>query len=298
VEVGRGFLDADDIPGAPNTVVLTYEYWQNRFGSDASIVGSTLNLDGQPTEVIGVLGRGFPVRRLQLLLPARLDRATALSGDFSYQVIARLSPGITTEDTPADLARLLPDLPNRFAGSVTPAVFAQARSAPVVRPLREDLVGDLEGPLWVVSGAVAMILVVAAANVANLLLARAEGRQREVALRTALGAGRAAVVRFFMIESVLLGLMGGAFGLIVAWGSIHGLLASSPTTSELVPDLGLNPTVMIFTLAVSVLTGMIMGVLPLMRYGTPDVVAALKGGGVTKRRKANHGAPQGCGERL
>jgi len=280
---GRGFMDADGTPGAPNTVVLTYDYWQNGFGSDTGIVGSTLNVDGEPTEVIGVLGRDFPMRMYQLLRPARLDRATALSGDFSYQVIARLSPGVTTEDARADLARLLPDLPTRFGGSITPAVFEQARFSPVVRPIRDDVVGDLEGPLWVVFGAVAMILLVAAANVANLFLARAEGRQREVALRTALGAGRSAVVRFFMIESVLLGLMGGALGLVVASGAVRGLLALSPETSELVPDLGLNPVVMIFTLGVSVLTGALMGALPLTRYGSPDVVAALKGGDGTNR---------------
>jgi putative ABC transport system permease protein len=288
MEAGRGFVDADDTPGAPNTVVLTYDYWQNRLGRDPRVVGSTLRLDGEPTEVIGILGRDFPMRMFQVLRPARLDRTTALSGDFSYQVIARLGPDVTMDDARADLARLLPDLPTRFAGSITPAVFEQARFAPVVRPVREDLVGDLKGPLWVVFGAVAMILLIAAANVANLFLARAEGRQCEVALRTALGAGRRAVVRFFLIESVVLGLMGGALGLVVAWGAIRALLALSPSTVELVPDLGLNATVMIFTFGVSVLTGAVMGVLPLARYGKPDVMGALKGGGGAPGRGANH----------
>jgi putative ABC transport system permease protein len=285
--LGRRFTSEDDRPGATGTVVLNHAYWQSEFGSDTDVLGRTLSVNGEPHEVIGVLAPGFPFPEHAILTPARFDRSTVINGDFSYQIIARLQPEVTLDAAQADLERILPRLATEYRGNLTPSVLREGRFTPVVRELRDDFVGDASGPLWILLGTVGIVLLIACANVGNLYMVRAESRQQEVALRTALGAGRGSIVRYFLMESTMLGLLGGAVGLSMAFGGVRMLQRFGPEVLQRVQGLGIDTSVLFFTLGISLLSGLLFGLLPIARYGRPDLVSALKAGG-----RSSSGGPQ------
>jgi predicted permease len=189
--LGRRFSKEDDSPSAPERVMLTHGYWQRKFGNDPSIVGRGITIDGRPREIIGVLPAGFRFlnNNPQILLPFRFNRAQVFVGNFSYQAVARLKPGVTIEQANADIARLIPLVIERFPlpGGFTRKMFEEVKMAPNVRPLSADVIGDVGRVLWVLLGTVGMVLLIACANVANLFLVRAEGRQQELAIHSALG---------------------------------------------------------------------------------------------------------------
>ncbi|HKJ01222.1 MAG TPA: ABC transporter permease, partial [Longimicrobiales bacterium] len=224
--VGRTFTQEDDSPGTPETVILGYGYWQRRFGGDPSAVGRTLTVSGRPMEIIGVLPADtkFLAFDPDVYLPFRFDEANVFVGNFSYQAIGRLRPDATIAQANADVERMVPLAVERFPGGITKGMLEQARFGALVRPLKQDVVGDVGKVLWVLLGTVAMVLLIACANVANLFLVRAESRQREQALRSALGATRGDMVRYYLTESVTLAVGGGALGLALAWGGVKGLL--------------------------------------------------------------------------
>ena len=279
--IGRTFSAEDDTPDTPETVLLGNGYWRRRFGADPSVLGRTLTVNGVSREVIGVLPEGFHFLAFQpdIFLPLRFDRASVFVGNFSYQAIGRLKPDATIASADADIERMVPMAVQRFPGGITQAMLEQAHFAAAVRPLKQDVVGNVGNVLWVLLGTVAIVLLIACANVANLFIVRAEGRQRELAVRTAMGAGRAQVTTQLLMESLVLGVVGGAIGLLLAWGGLKLLVALGPESLPRLDEIGIDLPVLGFTFVVSVLAGLLFGLFPALRYGSPKLVAALKEGG-------------------
>jgi predicted permease len=283
--VGRRFSEADDTPGTEETVILSDWYWQKRFGGNASVVGSMLQVDSRPRRVIGVMPKDFefPGNLPELFMPERLERSKLFLGNFSYTGLARLKPGVTIEQANTDLARMIAiwvdswPLPRGF----NKAFFVNARLSPRIRALKEDVVGDIGQVLWVLMGTIGLILLIACANVANLLLARAGGRQQEFAIRAALGAGWGRIARELLIESLTLGVLGGVIGLGLAYASLRVFAASGPDTLPRMSEIGIDPLALVFALAVSLASGLLFGVIPVLKYARPRIAAALGGGGRT-----------------
>jgi len=283
--LGRVFTKADDTPGTPETVVLTAGYWRSRFGGDPAAVGRTLMVNSQPREIVSVLPDSFRFldRNVSLVLPYRFDRKRVFLGQFSYRAIARLKPGATMAQASADVARLIPVSLTRFppfpGGSVK--MFEEARLSPNVRSLKDDLVGDVRTVLWVLMGTISMVLPIACANVANLLLVRAESRQQELAIRAALGAGTGRIARELLLESVLLGIVGGLIGLGLAFGALRFLVWLAPGNLPRLADIALDLPALLFALVVSVIAGLLFGAIPVFKYAGAGVGTMLRGGGRT-----------------
>ncbi len=278
--VGRIFAKQDDAPGGPATVMLGYTFWQRVFGGNPSAIGQQLIINGRPHEVIGVLPQGFRFLRYNpaVVTTVRLNRAEVLLGQFNYQGIARLKRGVTIEQANADIARLIPTLIDRFPlpPGLTKTMFEEAKLGPLVRPLEVDVVGDIGKTLWILLATVGIVLLVACANVANLFLVRAEGRQQELAVRLALGAGTRRVARELLTESLLLGLIGGVVGIALASAGIRLLLFLQPARLPRLQEITLDASVLGFTLALSLIAGLLFGLIPVLKYARPQLADALK----------------------
>jgi len=296
-QIGRLFTAEDDSPGTPETVILSDGYWRSHFAGDPSVLGETLTVDGLPREVIGVLPADLEFLDYDpaLYLPFRFDRGEVLVGNFSFQGLARLKDGVTIEQANADVARMIPialdsfPLPPGFSREM----IDDARLGPNLASLKEDVVGDVGKVLWVLLGTVGIVLLVACANVANLLLVRAEGRQRQLAIRSALGADRGSLARELLLESLVLGVLGGAVGLALAEAGLRLLRMLEPRGLPRLDEITLDPTVLLFTLAISILAPIVFGLLPVLRLGRADMAASLKeesrgGTGGTRSRRARN----------
>ena len=283
--LGRIFTRGDDSPGSPETAVLSYAYWQSRFGGEASAIGRRVMFDGRPREIIGVLPASFRFldREASAFVPMRLDRSKTFLGNFSYRAVARLKEGTTIERANSDFARLIPVAITSFPPypGFSEKMFSEARLAPSARLLKDDLVGDIGRVLWILMGTIGMVLLIACANVANLLLVRTDGRQQELAIRAALGAGWTRIARELMTESVLLGLCGGAAGLLLAYAGLRVLVAIAPATLPRVAEISLNVPVFLFSFVLSILAGALFGGVLVLKYAAPRVAAALRAGGRT-----------------
>ena len=283
--LGRPFSQKDDDPDSPETVILMAGYWRTKFGGDPSAIGRRLLMDGHAREIIGVMPDSFRFldRKPAVILPMRLDRGKTFLGNFSQQAIARLKPGVTIAQANADAARVIPIAFQRFPPfpGFSLKMLEEAKLAPHIRSLKEDLVGQISTVLWVLMGTIGMVLLIACANVANLLLVRAEGRQQELAIRAALGAGRAEIARELLIESVVLGIAGGIAGLAVAFGALRLLTALAPTNLPRLDEISIDGIVLLFTLAISVLAGLLFGLIPVIKYAGPRLNATLRAGGRT-----------------
>ncbi len=278
--LGRGFSREDDLPTGPDVVMISHAYWQRAFSGSPSAVGQTLMVNGRACEVIGVLPEGF--RFLEenpaVVVPFKFDRATVHAAGFSYQGVARLETGVSIAQANADVERLLPSLTERFPlpPGFTQKMFDEARFGSLVRPLEVDVVGDIGTMLWLMLGTVALVLVVACANVANLFLVRAEGRQQELAVRLALGAGRHRVAWELLSESLLVAVLGGVVGVALAYGGIQLLIYLQPAQLPRLNEITLDPIVLVFTLAVSLVAGLLFGAIPVAKYARPHLASALK----------------------
>jgi|HubBroStandDraft_6_1064221.scaffolds.fasta_scaffold54924_2 predicted permease len=282
--LGRLFSLKDDSAGSPQTVVLSYGYWQRKFGGASSVIGRSIRVDGKPREIIGVLPKGFQFLNQQdaaLFLPFQWDRNKTKLGNFSERGLARLKPGVTLAQASADMARLLPVVLRSFPApeGFSPSMFEKARFSPNLRPLKQDVIGDVGNVLWVLMGSIVLVLMVACANVANLLLVRVEGRRQELAIRSALGAGwgRIAVELFF--ESVVLGVAGSLIGLALAYGALRLLVAMAPTGLPRLHEIGIDIPVLLFTLALSLFTSLLIGLIPVLKYAGAGAQSGLREGG-------------------
>jgi predicted permease len=258
-------------------------------------VGQSLIVDGRPYEIIGILPESFRFldRTPQILVPFRFDRAKVFVGNFSYQGIARLKPGVSLEQANADVARMLPLTVERFPlpPGFSRQIFDDARIGPRVRPLAQDVVGDVGQMLWVLLGTVGVVLLIACANVANLFLVRSEGRQQELAIHAALGASRGRITWELLSESLVLAALGGVVGLALAYAGIQALGAIAPDGLPRVEEITIDPTVLAFTGVISALAGLLFGLLPVVKFASPQLTGALKEGGRSSSAgKARHRA--------
>jgi predicted permease len=283
--VGRWLSRADQQPGGQARVMLAHGYWLRRFGGDPSAVGRTLLVDGGPMEIAGVMPAGFRVldTDADLILPLRFDRSTLLLPGFGFQGIARLKPGVTVQDADADIGRMVPIWMSSWpaAKGVNPRVYEAFRITPALRPLHAEVVGNVGDVLWIVLGTIGIVLLVACANVATLLLVRAEGRQQELAVRASLGAGPGRIVRGLLLESVLLALISGVAGVVLAYGGLRALVAMGPANLPRLSEISLDLRSLVFALVISAACGVLFGLLPAFRHGGPRVWNALRGGGRT-----------------
>ena len=282
--LGRSFTRADDSPGSPDTVMLTYGYWRRKFGGDRSVVGRTMTLDGQLRQIIGVLPPEFRFRDqrdLSLLIPSQFDRAKTFLGQYSYGSIARLKPGVSLAQANADVARMLPTVLTSFPPppGYSVRMFEDARIGANLRSLKQDVVGDVGKVLWVLMGGLGLVLLIACANVANLLLVRGEGREQELAIRAALGASRARLAGELFLDSLVLGLVASGLGLGLAYGALRGLVALAPAGLPRLDEIGVDGTVVLFTLALALASSLLFGSLPVWKYAGAHLGTGLREGG-------------------
>ena len=283
--LGRWFTEKDDSAGSPATAILTYGYWMRRFGGDASVIGRRLLVDGEAKEIIGVMPQSFRFldTKPELIAPFQFNRAKTTLGNFSYQGIARLKPGVSLAQANQDLARMIPMVTTKFSPppGFSAKIFSELKILPDVRPLKRDVIGDLGRVLWVLMGSIGVVLLIACANVANLLLVRAEGRQQELAIRSSLGANWTEIARELLMESVSLGLAGGMLGVGLAYAALRVLVSIAPASLPRLDEISIDPQVLLFTLAISLLAGLLFGLIPVLKYGAPSMASVLRAGGRT-----------------
>ena len=267
---GQWLTAADQDPHSPGRVMLSYGYWQRRFGGDPGVVGRTISVNSQTRVIAGVMPRGFRIVNydFDLLVPMGLDPVKEILAGFAYRGIARLRPGVTIPQANADAARLL----NVWMDSWTngpgtdPKWYLNWKIAPALQPLKDTVVGSINTVLWVVMGTIGVVMLIACTNVANLLMVRADVRQQELAVRSALGAGRWRIARELLLESVTLGLLGGALGVAVAYAGLRLLTAIGPADLPRLSEISLDVYSVCFTLILSVLSGLLFGAIPVLRY--------------------------------
>jgi len=278
--LGRLFTHDDDLPGAPKTVILSYGFWKHKFGGDPAVVGRRVRIDGELREIVGVLPPDFRFldQTLALYTPFQFDRAKVNLGNFSYRAIARLKPGVTMQQCSADVARMIPIYMRSYPppAGYTVNEFEQALLTPWVRPLAYEVVGNIGSTLWLIMGTVGLVLLIASANVANLLLVRAEGRHRELAVRAALGASWRHLAADILAESVALGIAGGALGLLIAYGALRSLQALAPGNLPRLTAVSIDGHTVLFTAAISVIAGFLFGIIPALKYAGTRLGAGLR----------------------
>jgi predicted permease len=301
-QLGRIFTEADAKAGgsAVRPVILTHAYWQRRFGSDRSVIGRRLISDSLPAEVIGVMPAGFrfldmkPAAEVILLLT--FDRSRLAIGNFGLWSLARLKPGLTVADANADIARMLPiwlnawPIPPNSAGRQE---FEKWRITPVVQPLKDEVVGGVGDILWVLMATIGMVLLIACANVANLMMVRSESQSQEFAVRAALGARRRDIAREVLVESLVLSVIGGALGVALAYAGLTLVVATAPTTLPRVEDISLDPRVVAFAFVVSLFSSMLFGALPALKHATQHgspVVGTTRGASTSRERQRTRNA--------
>jgi putative ABC transport system permease protein len=279
--LGRTYTAAEDVPEAARVVVISHRLWTRKYASDRAILGRAIPIDAQPTEVIGVAPAwldetGSP----DLWTPARFNPGNPPMGNFGWSAIGRLAPGISVEAAVTNLEPLVPRALSEYIKSDTYRAFLKDGGyRPVVRALKEDIVGDVRQPLWILLGTVGMVLLVACGNVANLCLIRAEARQRELAVRLALGGSRGGLVRKLLVEALVLSAFGAALGVAVAALALPALLRLAPASIPRLDQVRLDPVVLGFALLAAGVSGLIFGLVPAIRYTGVRVLGALRHGG-------------------
>jgi putative ABC transport system permease protein len=271
--LGRTFTDEETLPGRFRVAVLSHSMWQNRFGSDPNVTSRTIQLNGAPYTIIGVMPAGFSYPdRAELWRPLPIDPAKLDPGPHYLSVVGRLKPGVTLAQAQADMSVIAARLSQQYKEK-------NAGHGVKLEPLANVVVGDIGLALYVLLGAVGFVLLIACANLANLTLARVGARQKEIALRTALGASRLRIVRQLLIESVLLAMGGGVVGLVLAFWAVRWVVSLSADTIPRAREISIDPIVAGFTLLISVITGVLFGLAPALQVSRPDLTDALKESG-------------------
>ena len=283
--VGRWLTQADQVPRGPERVMLSYGYWQRRFGGSSSVIGQNLTMDSRPREIVGVMPKGFQFVNadFDVIKPVAFDRGKVILAGFGFHGIARLKSGATITAANADIARLIPIWMDSWSNgpNTNSHIYETWKITPMIRPLKQEVLGDVGNLLWIVMGTIGVVLLIACANVTNLLLVRFEARQQELAVRAALGAGWGRIVRVLLMESFLLGLAGGAAGLGIALAGVRLLVAVGPSNLPRLSEVSLDMRTAGFTLVISVLASLLFGLVPALKYARPENGPTLKGVGRT-----------------
>jgi predicted permease len=268
--LGRSFTRADDAPGSPDTLMLTYGYWRRKFGGDRTVVGKAINVDGKLRQIIGVLPQSFQFggSDLALLIPLQFDWAKEFLGGFRFDGVARLKPGVTLAEADADVARMLPMVARTFPPppGYSTKMIEDERIAPNLRSMKQDVVGDVGQVLWVLMGGIGLVLLIACANAANLLLVRVEGRRQELAICAALGAKRSRIAGQMLVEGLILALLSGVCGLGLAGVAVRALVAMAPEGLPRLNEIGIDGAAVCFALGVTLLATLLIASIPILRY--------------------------------
>ena len=275
-QLGRWYDADDDRPGVPGVIVLGHDVWQRAFGGDRRIVGRAIQLDARPVTVIGVMPPGFDfLERVEAWIPLGIDAARASRAEHYLKVVARMSPGATTATVDAEIAALLPTWAPRYQLDDPPP---SPNHPMYVRSLHADLIKGVATPLWLLQGAVLLVLVIAIVNVANLLITRAETRTREIAVRHALGASRRRLIRQLITESLVLGACGGGLGVLAAVWGVDGMIAIIPRVAPRYTELRLDGAAVAFAAACAIASSLVFGIAPIVHARRSDLHGALKDG--------------------
>ena len=291
--LGRGFGEEEIKQGSSPTAIISWGFWQRHFGGASDTLGKRILADGQTTEIIGVMPRGFRVldNQVDLYLPWKLNRSQVRLGGFGTAVVARLRPGATLATAAAQATRLLPLSLEKFPAppGFNKSAFERARIVTDFQPLRQSMTGDSSAFLWIVLGTVGILLLIACANVANLLLVRADGRRHELAVRAALGAGSSRIAGDLLEESMILALLGGALGVALAAGALPILPSLAPTNVPRLDEASLDPLALAFALGITLFCGLLFGGLPALRGAGARLAGGLHAGGraQTETRERN-----------
>jgi predicted permease len=301
---GRWFTNQEYGPAAegPAPVILSYAFWQRRFGGDDAAMGRDLSIDSEPSRVVGIMPRDFTFLDAApqpdvILAVRRLYPAEQSIGWFNYQMLGRLNRGVTPDEARADLERMLPIWLNAWplvpGGGGTKAEIANWRITPVVQPLKDDLVGSIASTLWVLMGAIGAVLLIACANIANLTLVRADARRPELAMRAALGARPRRIAGELLVESLVLGAAGGVIGVLLAYVGLQGLIAIGPSELPRLHEISVHPPVLAFAMAVSLASALVFGSITALKHALhidTHVVGAGRGASASRERNATRSA--------
>ncbi|MGA2094986.1 MAG: ABC transporter permease [Candidatus Acidiferrum sp.] len=284
-EAGRWLSAEDQEPRGPSRVMLSYGYWQRRFAGDRTMIGKNIQVDSQPLQIVGVMPKGFRFvdTDFDLIEAFKFDRAQQILAGFGLHGIARLKPGATIAQANADITRMLPIWMDSFSNGpgTNPHIYETWKITPMIRPLKAEVIGNVSEVLWVVMGTIGLVMLIACANVTNLLLVRVESRQQELAVRAALGAGWQRIVSGLLVESVMLGVMGGMIGVGLAYAGVRALVAFGPANLPRLSEIAIGGRTLIFAFAISVLSGLLFGLIPAFKYAGPRTTLELRSGGRT-----------------
>ena len=281
--VGRWLSEADQMPRGPQRVMLSYGYWQRRFGGDRSVVGRNITVDARPREVVGVMPKGFRLvdTDFDVMVPLAFERGKLILAGFGYDGIARMKPGVTIAEANADVTHMLSVWMDSWTNGpgTNPHFYETWKITPMIRPLKREVIGNISDVLWVVMGTIGLVMLIACANVTNLLLVRIEARRQELAVRAALGASWGRMVRALLVESVILGLLGGILGAAFAYGGVRLLLAIGPANLPRLSEISLDARTLGFTVVLALVSGLLLGLIPALKYAGSQASFALRSGG-------------------
>ena len=302
-QFGRLFSERDDTPGSegPNPVIVSYGYWQRKLGGDRSAIGHRMTIDSRPSEVVGVMPARFRFLNVdpqpEIYLTQRFNRSQMWLDGFNFEALARLKPGVTIAAANADVARMLPIWLNAWPepplGGLTRRAIQDWRIAPAIEPLKASVVGNITTMLWVLMGVIGIVLLIACANVANLMLVRADGRRQEIAVRSALGAGRGRIVKELLVESIVLGTTGGAVGLASAYGGLRLLKNLGPANLPRLDEVTLDPRVFAFAILIALVSSLLFGSISALKHtssGGVSLGGAARGASLSRERHRTRNA--------